>query len=143
MQAAGAGPEFVPTYVGIGLRLTANLVVLQGSVDLGNLIAIGAAAQEKRVSGTLVIQTLGISGPSIAAIMPIPNEISASSIQNALVALGTIKGKIYDEATEISPRVVGTYDVFGSDTKAFGAYFAAVMLDPPKLKQRIHSPRCK
>ena len=82
------------------------------------------------------------SGANIAAAMPIPSEISASSIQNALVAIGTIKSKIYDAGTEISPRAVGTYDVFGTDLKAFDAYFAAVMADPPKLKQRINSVRC-
>jgi hypothetical protein len=140
-QEADAGPAFVPTYVGIGLRLTANLVVTKGNVDLGNLIAIGAAAQENRVSGTLVIQTLGISGSAV--VLPIPSDISVSSIQNALVAIGTIRSKIYDSATEISPRVVGTYDVFGSNTKAFDAYFAEVMQSPPTLTQRIHSQRCK
>lgn len=132
----------VPTYVGIGLRLSANLIVNEGSVDLGNLIAIGAAAQAKQVSGTLVIQTLGVSGQSIAAAMPIPSEISASSIQNALVAIGTIKSKIYDAGTQISPRVVGTYDVFGADIKAFDAYFAAIMADPPELRQRVNSNHC-
>ena len=99
----------VPTYVGIGLRLTANLIVNSGSVDLGNLIAIGAAAQAKQVSGTLVIQTLGISGESVASALPIPSEISAASIQNALVAIGTIKSKIYDPNTSLSPRVIGIY----------------------------------
>jgi len=133
---------FVPTYVGIGLRLSATLIVNEGNVDLGNLIAIGAAAQAKQVSGTLVIQTLGVSGQSIASVMPIPSEISASSIQNALVAIGTIKSKIYDPGTEISPRVVGTYDVFGSNGKAFDAYFASVLADPPELKLRVNSSHC-
>lgn len=141
-NAAPATRRSVPTYVGVGLRLSASLVVNEGSVDLGNLILIGAAAQTKQVTGTLVFQTLGISGESVASAIPIPSEISATSIQNALVALGTIKSKIYDERTTISPRVVGIYDVFGADTEAFDAFFASVLVNPPGLRQRAKSSRC-
>jgi hypothetical protein len=137
-----AADRYVPTYIGVGLRLTANLMVRKGEVDLGNLIAIGAAAEAKQVYGTLVIQTLGISGEGVASAIPIPSEISASSIQNALVAIGTIKGKIYDEKTSLSPRVVGIYDTFGNDTKGFDTFFAGVMRNPPVLNERINSNHC-
>jgi hypothetical protein len=137
-----AAERFVPTYVGVGLRLTANLKVNSGEVDLGNLIAIGAAAEAKQVYGTLVIQTLGISGEGVAAAIPIPSEVSASSIQNALVAIGTIKGKIYDEKTALSPRVVGIYDTYGTDTKGFDAFFATLMRNPPTLTVRENSNHC-
>ena len=52
----------VPVYVGVGLRLTANITVSEGKVDLGNLFALGVAAQAKQVTGTMVVQTLGVSG---------------------------------------------------------------------------------
>jgi len=142
VQGTTVGEKYVPTYVGIGLRLSANLVVKQGTVDLGNLIAIGAAAQANQVSGTLVIQTLGISGESIAAAIPIPSEISAASIQNVLVAIGTIKSKIYDAKTAISPRVVGIYNVFGDDTPAFDAFFTSLLSSPPGLDIRLNSVQC-
>jgi len=132
----------VPIYVGIGLRLTANLIVNSGSVDLANLIAIGAAAQAKQLSGTLVIQTLGISGESISSAIPIPSEISESSIQNALVAIGTIKSKIYDDKISISPRVIGIYDIFGTDTKAFDTFFASLLNAPPSVYERENSSQC-
>ena len=130
----------VPTYVGVGLRLTANFAVTEGSVDLGNLIAIGAAAQAKQIIGTLVVQSLGLSGKNVE--LPIPSDISPSSIQHALVAIGTIKSKIYDDETQISPRVVGTYDVF-PDTKAFDEFFAHVLREPPTVYLRINSALCK
>lgn len=131
----------IPTYVGVGLRMTANFYVTEGSVDLGNLIMIGAAAQAKQIAGTLVLQSLGLSGKNVS--VPIPSDISTASIQQALVAIGTIKSKIYDAETQISPRVVGTYDVFGEDTKKFDAYFSKVLLDPPELRLRINSNLCK
>lgn len=142
VSGAPASGRHVPTYVGIGLRLSANLIVNQGNVDLGNLISIGAAAQAKQVSGTLVIQTLGISGESIDAVLPIPSEISTASIQNALVAIGTMKSKIYDDKTSLSPRVVGIYNVFGNDSTAFDAFFASVLDNPPALTERETSSHC-
>jgi hypothetical protein len=66
-------------------------------VDLGNLFALGVAASTGNISGTLVLQTLGISGESISATIPFPSEINNNSIQNAILALGAIKAKIYDE----------------------------------------------
>jgi hypothetical protein len=137
--AAPTGRQ-VPTYVGIGLRLTAEVTVQSGSVDLANLIAIGAAAQAKQVTGTLVIQAMGISGETIS--VPLPSEISQSSIQNTLVALGTIKSKIYDERTQISPRVIGIYDIFGGNTEAFDTFFAVLMINPPSVWERSNSSRC-
>lgn len=131
----------VPTYVGVGLRMTANFVVTEGNVDLGNLIMIGAAAQSRQITGTLVFQSLGLSGKNV--VLPIPTDISPASIQQALVAIGTIKSNIYDDETQISPRIVGNYDVFGGDQQAFDAYFSKVLLDPPELRLRINSNRCK
>lgn len=130
----------IPTYVGVGLRMTANFAVTEGSVDLGNLIAIGAAAQAKQIVGTLVVQSLGLSGKNV--LLPIPSDISPASIQQALVAIGTIKSKIYDADTQISPRVVGTYDVF-QDTKAFDEYFSQVLRKPPTVYLRVNSNLCK
>ena len=132
----------VPTYVGIGLRLSANLTVNSGTVDLANLIAIGAAAQAKQLSGTLVIQTMGISGESVASAIPIPSEISESSIQNALVAIGTIKSKIYDDRTSISPRIIGIYNIFGSDANSFNQFFASILSNPPSVTERENSSHC-
>lgn len=84
----------VPTYIGVGLRLTANVTVNEGSIDLGNLLILGAAAAGKQISGTLVIQTLGISGENISNLIPMPSEINPSTIQNAILALGAIKTKV-------------------------------------------------
>ena len=41
----------LPVYVGVGVRLTATVSVIRGKVDLGNLLALGAAAKAGRVSG--------------------------------------------------------------------------------------------
>jgi len=124
----------VPTYIGVGLRMTANIKVKKGTVDLGNLFALGAAAEAKQISGSLVIQTLGISGENISAIMPMPSEISASTIQNAILALGTMKAKMYENDTHITPRVVGVYNNLGGGADTINAFISSMLQKPQLLK---------
>ncbi|SRR6266568_733113 len=123
----------VPVYVGVGLRLTASLTVNEGNVNLGNLIAIGVAASAKKVSGTLVIQTLGISGEGVSSAIPIPTDINTTTIQNALMSLGTIKGKIYAPTTSISPRVVGIYKNFGDSFGTVNGVIGLLLSNPVTL----------
>jgi hypothetical protein len=107
----------LPVYVGVGLRLTASLTVNEGSIDLGNLIALGIAAESKQISGTLVIQTLGISGKSISPLIPMPSQINTTSIQTAIMSLASIKARLYDVGVELNPRVVGFYNNLGGGQK--------------------------
>lgn len=107
----------LPLYLGIGLRLKATIKVEDGKVDLGNLFGLGMAAQSKKITGSLIFQTLGISGDKISSLIPMPAEISPTSIQNAITALATIKSKMYDSSTIIVPRSIGFYNVIGGGTE--------------------------
>ncbi|MDP4530502.1 hypothetical protein Q9252_00025 [Marinobacter salarius] len=120
----------VPVYIGVGLRLTANIYVKKGEVDLGNLFALGAAAKAEQVSGTLVIQTLGVSGPEISGLIPMPGEISESTIQNAILALASIKAKVYDTKTSITPRVVGVYNNLGGGETTINGFISSLLEQP-------------
>ncbi|MCK4563803.1 MAG: hypothetical protein KAU94_03915 [Verrucomicrobia bacterium] len=97
----------VPVYAGVGLRLKAHISIEKGSVNLGSLFALGAAVEANKASGSLVVQTLGISGESISNLLPMPSEISISSIQSCIVALGSIKAKMHEADTQITPRLIG------------------------------------
>jgi len=135
--ALASGPDatsVVPVYIGVGLRLTATLFVVSGSVELTNLFAIGAAAAAKQVSGTLTIQTLGVSGEGISTIIPIPTEISASSIQNAIQSLGSIKAKLYDDKTSITPQVVGVYNTIGGGAETINGFISSLLTQPLVLR---------
>lgn len=103
----------VPVYIGVGLRMTATIVVNKGKVDLSNLAALGVAAENKQISGSIVIQTLGVSGESITTLIPMPSDINTTTIQNALISLGSIKAKIYEKDTELTPRIIGFYNNIG------------------------------
>ncbi|MEM4987649.1 hypothetical protein V8G57_09655 [Collimonas sp. H4R21] len=122
----------VPVYIGVGLRLTANILVKNVSADLnlGSLFALGVAAKAGQVSGTLVIQTLGVSGPEISGLIPMPGEISESTIQNAILALASIKAKIYDPKTLITPRVVGVFNNLGGGDTTINGVISTLLQRP-------------
>lgn len=126
-KAETVKPAKVPVYIGIGLRLTANVTVNEGSVDLGNLLVLGASAQAKQVSGTMVVQTLGISGETVSPIIPIPSEINPTTMQNSLMSIGTIKAKIYDKGTKVKPRVVGVYNNLGGGQGTINVFLSKLV----------------
>jgi hypothetical protein len=108
-SSTGANDEtVVPVYVGVGLRLTAIVTVLKGNVGL-EFGAISGAARAERVRGSLVVQTLGVNGPKIITLMPLPGELNATTVQNAAVALGAIKALLYSDDTGKAATVVGIH----------------------------------
>lgn len=82
--------------VGIGIRVTASFIAAEDSIRIGSLYGIGLAAQQNKISGTLKVQTIGISGKDISSLIPMPSEINVTTIQDAIQAIGGIKAKIYD-----------------------------------------------
>ena len=122
----------VQVYYGVGLRVIANISVISGKINISNLYGLAAAAEAKQISGTMTIQTLGISGPSITPLLPIPSEISANSIQNALIAIGSIKAKMYDSTTNITiiPRVVAIYNNIGGGQKVKNNLISYLLKNP-------------
>lgn len=99
----------IPVYVGVGLRVSANVYVTEANANISGIGIIGAEAEAQRLKGSLVVQTLGINGKSIAAALPIQSELNRTTAQNAIVAVGSIKALLYADETIKSPRVVGIY----------------------------------
>ena len=129
----------IPVYVGVGLRIQANILVLKDTlnINLGSLYNLGIAASQNEINGTLIIQTLGISGQQISSAIPIPDKINESTIQNAITSLATIKSKLYDDETSIKPQVVG----FGLSFNISGAkdlVEATLHSSPPKILSKLN-----
>ncbi len=97
----------VPIYTGIGLRIRAEFKATESGLNISGLPALAIAASVNGISGRLTVQTLGITGPEITALMPILSDISVSSIQSAVQAVGAIKAKIYEDSTTVYPKIVG------------------------------------
>ncbi len=107
----------IPVYVGVGLRLTAIVTVHKGKVNLSSLGALSAKAEAGQVSGSMIVQTLGITGPKVTTALPIPSELNPSTIQAAIVSLGAVRALIPDApGTVLKPRVTGIYNpIQGAD----------------------------
>jgi hypothetical protein len=99
----------IPVYVGVGLRVAANVTVIAGDANISGLGVIGAEAEVNKLRGSLIVQTLGVNGKSVASALPIQNELNRTTAQNAIVAVGSIKALLYADETVKSPRVVGMY----------------------------------
>jgi hypothetical protein len=100
----------IPVYVGVGLRLTADLQVLRGTINLSSIGAIAAGVEAGKASGSLVVQTLGVTGKQVATSLPLPSELNQTTVQNAILSLDSIKAIIFDsQNTVVTPRVTGIY----------------------------------
>lgn len=99
----------IPIYVGLGLRTASIIYAVKGEANISGLGVIGAEAEANNLKGSLIIQTLGVNGKSVAAALPIQSELNRTTAQNAIVAIGTIKALLHSPETWIAPRVVGLY----------------------------------
>lgn len=116
----------VPIYVGVGLRVVSNVTATEANVDISGLGSIGVEAEGKRLSGSLVVQTLGVNGKAISAALPIQSELNRTTVQNAVVSVSAIKTQLYSPETIVSPRVVGIYVPFPADQKLINALISAL-----------------
>jgi len=127
-EKATTDVTYVPVYVGVGLRLTAEIVTLKAGIDISTLVSIGANASD--IKGTLSVQTLGISGENVSTAIPFPADISVSSVQAAIQSLGTIKAKMYDSKTSIHPRMIGFYNTVGGGRDTTNGLISSALKSP-------------
>lgn len=107
----------IPVYVGIGLRLKANVTVKKGSVNLANLTALTASVEAGDATGTMSVQTIGISGKAARTNLLLLDKIDSTTIQNAIQVLASIKASIESEDTTIAPRIVGFHNTIGAGSQ--------------------------
>jgi hypothetical protein len=119
----------IPVYVGIGMRLTADVRALEGGVALSSLDSIGLSAEAKSLTGTLTVQTLGITGKSIATSLPLPNKLDQTTVENGILALATSRASIYsaqDDSSDVTrtPRIVGLYSPIGTSAALINVLYS-------------------
>lgn len=107
----------IPIYTGIGLRLKATFVADSAGINVNGVFGISGGINTKNVKGNLIIQSMGISGKSVT--LPLPSEINPTSIQNAMMAISSIRALVYTsnkQDLQITPRVIGYYNTIGEKT---------------------------
>jgi hypothetical protein len=136
----------IPIYVGIGLRITADIRAYKGGISLSSLAAIAAEAQVNSLAGTLTVQTLGVSGKSIATALPMPSKLDQTTVENGVLALGSTRAFIYganNDGDQVSrtARVVGLYSPIGTDPLLINAIYSALANQKPWLVRACVSPQ--
>lgn len=127
----------IPIYVGVGLRVAANITVTGWNANISGISVIGAEADANRLKGSLIVQTLGINGKSVAAALPIQSELNQTTAQSAIVAVSSIKAQLhtYNE-TVVSPRVVGLYLPFPGGKPLVNSLISELSQEPLEWKQQ-------
>ena len=130
----------IPIYVGIGMRLTADITARESGVPLTSIGTIGLEAQAKRLMGTLTVQTIGLTGESIATALPLPSTLDQTTIENGILAIGSSRAVLYRSLSENSgivttPRIVGLYSPIGSAPALVNAIYSELSKERPKWER--------
>lgn len=126
----------IPILVGVGLRMTADVLALESKVSLNGFGTLGAEAAADKLSGTLTVQTIGANGGRIAVALPLPNKLDQTTVENGMLAIGGIRATLYaaleqDSDIQIWPRVVGLFSPVGTDPRLINALYTEIANNPP------------
>lgn len=92
--------------IGVGVRIKANVETLKSGVDLNGLFALGLAAKQSLLRGTISVDVIGIDSKGVNALLPVGVQLDESSIQASLQSLASIQTKIYDEKVTLTPQLI-------------------------------------
>lgn len=120
---------------GFGLRMRAKIKTTNkgGGINLSSLYALGLAASENKLSGSLEFDSIGVTGAEITPLVPIPSNLSMESIATAMQALASIKAKLYDGEVDVWPQITGTIGPSSCESlKALSKSFAKLPTEEEK-----------
>jgi len=120
----------IPIYVGLGIRMRAQVATLTAEAKLSSLPIVAAEVAAGNLSGQLVVQTIGVTGETIDAVMPLPAELNETTLTNSLLAMGGIKAQIYSlEDKNTTARIIGFYNPYGFAGEDFNNALIEVLAD--------------
>ena len=91
--------------IGVGLRMKARVVTRKAHLNLAGIGALGVEASKGNLWGSISVDIIGIDSKEITTLIPLTSQIDETSIQSALQALASIKSKIWDESTTLTPHL--------------------------------------
>jgi len=90
--------------IGVGLRIEVKVITSKANLNLGSLSALGMAAKMNNLKGDITVDIIGIDSEQITNLLPLSSEIDQTSIQSTLQALASIKTKLWEDETAITPH---------------------------------------
>lgn len=100
------GDSQTPVRVGVGVRIVAEITTSKADLDLGSIFAIAFAAKAGYLKGQIEVLKIGIDSPSFTLVLPPPTDINDTSLQNALQAVASIRAKMNDPDTKLTPYIM-------------------------------------
>lgn len=112
--------------VGVGVRVTANVVTRSSGLNLAGLIPIAVGFKRNKLVGDLEVRVVGIVSPQVAKIISPPTSLNEDSITKAMEAFGAFRVVIDQGDTQTVPHLLavsrsgGSYAIDNS-LKALGS----------------------
>lgn len=128
-------PVTIPVYVGVGVRLSAEVTAIEAGIPLVSLSAIGIEAESKNLTGSLTVQAIGLPSEAVAASLTLPSKLDQTTIESGVLAIGASRLKIYqyrDNEGGAIPRIVGLYSPIGTEPALINAIYSELSRDRPK-----------
>lgn len=92
--------------VGVGFRLTAKITTYKANVNLSSVSALGLAAETNKLSGTMKIETIGVTPKNDSGMMLSSTKIDETSISNTLQAIAVLQSKMVEADTHLDPQII-------------------------------------
>lgn len=102
-------------HCGISIRWIVNIKKLNSSADISSLPMVTASAQFNNLSASVRFEVVGISSSEITSLLPTNVDLKADTYVELKNAFEKIKGKIWDNATTITPSVLGVFGTIKSE----------------------------
>ena len=93
--------------IGVGLRITADLVTKSNGIKIDGLIPLAVALQKNKVSGSLNFNVYGITNKKIDLAIPTQTILSEASIEKAFESVAAVKIIFGLEETKLEPYLIG------------------------------------
>lgn len=92
--------------IGIGVRLFILVKERTAKVNTLSIPAIAAKAEERKLEATIRLEVIGISGPAIAEAMPMPAELTFTTLMQMYKGIDMIKAAIWTPGTYVTPQIL-------------------------------------
>jgi hypothetical protein len=100
------GKKIGAGYIGVGLRVRAEVHTVSANINLGSLFALAAAVQGNLAQGSLSVEVIGIDSAEVNNLFITNSSIDQTSVQKTLESVAAIQAKITDLTTTLTPQIL-------------------------------------
>lgn len=92
--------------IGVGMRLKLDIQTEETGLDFGSLVSIAASVSQGDTQGRVTTDIIGISSKEVTISAPLSAKLSDTAVEQVLQTFASIRAKMHDDDTEITPQHV-------------------------------------